>query len=77
MRWQEVELRGWRLAGAYPPADIKTPIIDIMSVTRIVVCRGPMLHPPRPYVCVRFTLLVVFVVVTVCGLDRFGRGWLL
>ena len=32
---------------------------------------------PRPYVCVRFTLLVVFVVVTVCGLDRFGRGWLL
>jgi hypothetical protein len=31
----------------------------------------------RPYVCVRFALLVVFVVVTVCGLDHFGRGRLL
>lgn len=33
MTWHEVELRGWRLTGSYRPADIKTPIIDIMSVT--------------------------------------------
>lgn len=32
MTWHEVELRGWRLTGSYRPADIKTPIIDIMSV---------------------------------------------
>ncbi len=50
-------------------------IFEVASLKMLSIVSDSL--SPNTYVCVRFTLLVVFVVVTVCGLDRFGRGWLL
>lgn len=50
-------------------------IFEVASLKMLSIVSDSL--SPNTYVCVRFTLLVVFIVVTVCGLDHYGRGRLL
>lgn len=52
-------------------------IFEVASLKMLSIVSDSLSPNTRPYVCVRFTLLVVFIVVTVCGLDHYGRGRLL